>query len=175
MLAAAAVAVGPERITVVGQRLRFGTMSVRCAIGRGGIRADKREGDGATPSGLFPLREVLYRADRVRAPVAALPVSSIGPLDGWSDDPADPDYNHRVTMPRAFHTEPLWRADHLYDLLAVIGASDDPVVSGRGSAIFLHVASARYGPTDGCVAVSMPDLLALLARCGRETEIEIRV
>jgi L,D-peptidoglycan transpeptidase YkuD (ErfK/YbiS/YcfS/YnhG family) len=170
---AGAPAPAPARIVVAGGRLRFGDFSVRCAVGRTGVRADKREGDGATPTGRFPLREVLFRPDRGKAPPTGLPISAIGPDDAWSDDPADPRYNQRVTEPSRFHAEPLWRRDGLYDVLAVIGTNDHPVVPGRGSAIFLHIARPNYGGTDGCVAIARPDLLRLLALCAAATEIEI--
>lgn len=173
LLAAVAAGPPPERIVVAGGRLRFAGLSVRCAVGRNGARADKREGDGVTPTGRFPLREVLFRPDRGAAPATGLPVSPIARADAWSDDPSDPRYNRRVTMPSRFHAEPLWRRDALYDVLAVIGVNDDPVVPGSGSAIFLHVARPDYGGTDGCVAIARPDLLRLLALCTPATAIEI--
>jgi L,D-peptidoglycan transpeptidase YkuD (ErfK/YbiS/YcfS/YnhG family) len=119
------------------------------------------------------LREVLYRPDRGPKPATALPVSTIAAADAWSDDPADPAYNQRVTTPRPFHSETLWRSDALYDVLAVIGANDSPVLPGRGSAIFLHIAPPKYGGTDGCVGVARGDLLRILAQCGRQTVIAI--
>jgi L,D-peptidoglycan transpeptidase YkuD (ErfK/YbiS/YcfS/YnhG family) len=92
-----------------------------------------------------------------------VPVEPIGPQDGWCDDPADPAYNRPVRLPYAGRHEELWRADHIYDIIGVLGWNDDPVVRGRGSAIFLHLARPGYPPTDGCVALDLPELLALLA------------
>ena len=120
---------------------------VRCALGQGGLGADKREGDGATPEGCFPLRRVMYRADRVDRPRTALPVRALRADDGWCDDPADRHYNGPVRIPCAAGHEVLWRADEIYDVLVVLGFNDDPVVPGRGSAIFLHVARPDYTPT----------------------------
>ena len=137
----------------------------RCALGCAGIRADKREGDGATPAGAFALRRVLYRADRVEPPQTGLTGRAIGPTDAWSDDPADPRYNQPVTRPHAFSHEALWRDDGLYDVIVVIGHNDAPIVPGRGSAVFIHVARPGYAPTAGCVASALPDLLALLRDC----------
>lgn len=145
--------------------LMWQSRRARCALGRGGVRADKREGDGATPAGTFPLREVWYRPDRAAPPVTRLPVRAIGAEDGWCDDPLDPAYNRRVRLPYAGRHERLWRADALYDVLAVIGYNDDPPEPGRGSAIFLHVAGSGFAATEGCVALALPDLLALLAAC----------
>ena len=136
--------------------------SWRCALGRGGVRLHKEEGDGATPAGRLPLRRILYRADRVPAPRTALPREPIGAQDGWCDDPGHADYNRQVRLPHPARHEELWRRDGLYDVVGVLGWNDAPVLRGRGSAIFLHVARADYAPTEGCVALSRPDLLAVL-------------
>jgi L,D-peptidoglycan transpeptidase YkuD (ErfK/YbiS/YcfS/YnhG family) len=135
----------------------------RAALGKGGVRADKQEGDGATPSGLLPLRRVLYRADRVPAPVCSVPVEPIAPEDGWCDAPDSPSYNRRVRLPFDAGAEALWRADHLYDIVGVLGWNDSPVLRGRGSAIFLHVARDDLAPTEGCVGLRLGDLRTLLA------------
>lgn len=148
---------------------------VRCAVGRAGINFEdsKREGDGTTPCGRFPLRRVLYRADRVQRPMTGLPVQALTPADGWSDDPADPLYNHPVTLPRAYSHEALWRDDGLYDVIVVIGHNDDPVIPGHGSAVFIHVAAPDYAPTEGCVALALADLLELLKTCRPGNSISI--
>lgn len=147
---------------------------VRCALGRGGVRPDKREGDGATPAGCHPLRRVLYRPDRGAAPSTRLPLRPLQPDDGWCDDPADPAYNRLVTTAHPAHHERLWRDDGLYDIIAVLGYNDMPVLAGRGSAIFLHVASPDYRPTEGCVALAAADLRALLADCAEGDRLCVR-
>jgi len=144
-------------------RLVLGLRTCRAALGRGGVRANKREGDGATPAGLLPLRRVLYRADRGVIPRAAVPREPIGPGDGWCDDPGHPDYNRQVRLPHPARCEELWRRDGLYDIVGVLGWNDAPVARGRGSAIFLHVARPDYAPTEGCVALAAEDLRAVLA------------
>jgi L,D-peptidoglycan transpeptidase YkuD (ErfK/YbiS/YcfS/YnhG family) len=141
---------------------RWGARTMRCALGRAGIATAKREGDGATPAGTFPFRRVLYRADRLAPPQTALPAQPIGPADGWCDDPADPLYNRPVTLPYAARHERMWREDHLYDLVVVLGHNDDPVRPGAGSAVFLHVAAPGYGPTAGCVGLAPDDLLRVV-------------
>lgn len=152
--------VGPDGI------VRFGGETYPGVIGRSGISSAKREGDGATPAGEFPLRAVWYRPDRMPAPLTNLPVREIGPGDGWCDDPASPDYNRRVSLPHAASSENLWREDGLYDVLIVVGHNDDPVLAGRGSAIFVHVAAPGGGPTEGCVALAKPDLLSVARGLG---------
>jgi len=137
---------------------------LRCAVGRSGIAADKREGDGATPAGRFAFRRVLYRPDRLAAPPAtALPHAPLTPEDGWCDDPADPAYNRAVRLPYGARCERLWRDDGLYDAIVVLAHNDAPPVAGRGSAIFLHVAAPGFPATEGCVALALHELLRLLA------------
>lgn len=138
---------------------------MRCALGRAGIAADKREGDGATPAGIFPFRQVLFRADRIAPPATALPSRPLVASDGWCDDPAHPLYNRPVTLPFAAGHEMLMRTDALYDVIVVLGHNDAPVVPGRGSAIFLHIAAPGFAPTEGCIALARDDLLAVLAEC----------
>jgi L,D-peptidoglycan transpeptidase YkuD (ErfK/YbiS/YcfS/YnhG family) len=136
----------------------------RCALGPGGVKAAeaKREGDGASPAGAWPIRRVLYRPDRRAAPQTALPTAPLSPDDGWCDAPVDPAYNRQVKLPYGASAERLWREDHVYDLIVVLGHNDDPVVSGAGSAIFLHLARADFAPTEGCVALAAADLETLL-------------
>lgn len=135
----------------------------RAALGRGGVRRDKQEGDGATPAGILPLRRVLYRADRLPPPDCAVPVEPIAATDGWCDDPKAREYNHPIRLPHDARHEELWRRDALYDIVGVLGWNDSPVVRGRGSAIFLHVARPDYAPTEGCIALNLSDLRRVLA------------
>ncbi len=145
-------------------RLVLGGQVFRAALGRGGVRADKQEGDGATPAGLLALRRVLYRADRGPLPLTVLAREPIAASDGWCDDPAHPDYNRQVRLPHPARCEALWRDDGVYDLLAVLGWNDAPVLRGRGSAIFLHVARPDHAPTEGCIALAPAALREVLAR-----------
>lgn len=146
---------------------------VSVALGRSGIRADKREGDGATPRGVWHACEVRYRADRGRRPQTRLPVRRIRPGDGWCDEPGDARYNRPVRLPlRASHEE-MWREDGLYDLVVVLDHNCRPRRARRGSAVFLHIARGAFEPTAGCVAFRPADLRRLLARISRATAIEI--
>lgn len=145
--------------------LDLGARKVRCALGKSGVKsaADKREGDMASPAGVWPMRRVLFRPDKREPPVTALPVEPINPNDGWCDAPEDPAYNRPVSLPHATSAEAMWREDGLYDVVIVLGHNDDPPVAPMGSAIFLHIARPGYLPTEGCVAVSRDDMDALLA------------
>jgi L,D-peptidoglycan transpeptidase YkuD (ErfK/YbiS/YcfS/YnhG family) len=154
------------RVTNQGnnQYTDWGAGARRCSVGHGGIALKIREGDGITPVGAWPLRMVLYRPDRLAAPRCALPVAPLRPQDGWCDTPTDPDYNTLVRLPHSGSAESMWRDDHLYDIVVVVGYNDDPVIAGKGSAIFLHLARADFSPTAGCVALPLPDLLEALAQ-----------
>jgi L,D-peptidoglycan transpeptidase YkuD (ErfK/YbiS/YcfS/YnhG family) len=159
-------------IVMAGGTLTLQNETFRAALGRGGVRADKQEGDGATPVGVLPLRKVLYRADRGATPACSVAVQAIVRGDGWCDDPAYPDYNRLVRLPIGASAEDLWRDDALYDIIGVLGWNDSPVQPNRGSAIFLHIARADYAPTDGCVALA-PDHLRRVLAMGL-TELVVR-
>lgn len=156
--------------------LDLGGRQARCALGKAGVKpaADKREGDLASPAGVWPIRRVLYRPDRGGPPRTALPTLALSPEDGWSDDPGDAAYNRAVKLPHAGSHEAMWRDDHLYDLVVVLGHNDDPPEPGKGSAIFLHLAREGYAPTEGCVALARPDLEELLAAAHPGDAVEIR-
>lgn len=149
---------------------------MRCALGKGGVRpaAEKSEGDGASPAGIWPIRWVFYRPDRLAAPQTALKTRPLTPHDGWCDDASSPDYNKLVKLPFVPSHEVLWRDDHVYDIIVVLGHNDDPPVPGLGSAIFLHLAREAYAGTEGCVAVAMDDMLDLLRQAEPGDAVEIR-
>ena len=143
--------------------MRIETIQLPAWLGAAGIRRHKEEGDYATPAGSLVLRRVLYRADRGAAPACAVPREALAPNDGWCDDPRHPDYNMAVHLPHPGRHERLWRDDRLYDIIGVLGWNDDPVVRGRGSAIFLHLTTPGGGPTAGCIALEPDALLQVLA------------
>src|SRR5512147_2461712 len=100
---------------------RLGERSFPCALGRSGLVADKREGDGGTPIGRFAFRRLLYRADRIAHVETRLPALHIERDDGWCDDPADAAYNKPVHLPYPARHELLWLDSNLYDLIVIIG------------------------------------------------------
>ncbi len=157
-------------------RLEGGGLSLRCALGKGGVllAAEKREGDGASPIGIWPIRRIWYRPDKGAAPETGVPVIALRPEDGWCDAPEDTHYNRWVPLPYPASHERLWREDSLYDLFAELGYNDDPPAPGKGSAIFLHVARPRYQPTEGCVALAESDLRAVLKQVRAGSSLEIR-
>jgi L,D-peptidoglycan transpeptidase YkuD (ErfK/YbiS/YcfS/YnhG family) len=146
---------------------------LRCALGRSGVRAAKREGDGATPRGTFALERTHYRRDRILRPRTALALRSTRPADGWCDAASDRNYNRPVTHPYPVSAEHLWRRDGLYDLLVVVDYNRRPRRRGCGSAIFMHVAGTGLAPTEGCIALARRDLVKVLAATGPGTRLVV--
>jgi len=149
---------------------------IPCLIGKGGpIAADaKREGDGATPLGRWPIRTILLRPDRFAAPTGLhLPWRWLRPDDGWSDDPEDAAYNRPVRHPYPTSAERLWREDGAYDVIITLAHNDAPPKPGGGSAIFLHCTAERDF-TEGCVAIGRADLLDILAALSPGDGVNIR-
>jgi L,D-peptidoglycan transpeptidase YkuD (ErfK/YbiS/YcfS/YnhG family) len=151
----------------------LGQSAFACALGRAGIQARKREGDGATPAGRWALLHVLYRSDRIARPVTALPVDAISPTDGWCDAPNDRNYNSLVQMPYPESAEEMWREDSIYDLVVVLDHNSHPRKRSGGSAVFIHLAREAYTPTQGCIALNEQDLRLLLQACGPGSHISI--
>jgi L,D-peptidoglycan transpeptidase YkuD (ErfK/YbiS/YcfS/YnhG family) len=143
------------------------------ALGRSGILANKREGDGGTPKGDFRPLRLWWRADRHPRPRTFLPVRAIGPDDAWCEDPADRHYNQPVKLAPNQGGDRLRRDDHLYDYIVEIDHNTRPRIAGRGSAVFLHLARADFSPTAGCVSMTRGAMLRLLARLGPRTRIVI--
>jgi L,D-peptidoglycan transpeptidase YkuD (ErfK/YbiS/YcfS/YnhG family) len=142
--------------------LMAGPLHIPVALGRGGIRADKREGDGATPRGTFRLLRLWWRADRGPRPRTRLPARHIRR------------YNRPITRAHPADGDRLWRGDHLYDLIVELDHNTRPRIAGRGSAVFVHVARPAFEPTAGCVALRAPDLRRLLEQLGRNIRIIIQ-
>ncbi len=153
-------------LTVAGQ-------VIPVALGRGGIRSNKREGDGGTPAGMFHPVRLWWRADRHPRPPTLLPVRAIGPEDAWCEDPGDRHYNQPVRLDRHRGGDRLRRDDHLYDFIVEIDHNTSPRIAGRGSAVFLHLARQNFAPTAGCVSMTRPAMLQLLKRLGPQTRIVI--
>ena len=150
-----------------------GALAIPVALGRGGIRANKREGDGGTPRGSVRLRRLWWRADKYPRPHTSLPTQRIGAEDGWCENPADRHYNRPVKVPQHSDADRLKRKDDLYDFIIEIDHNTRPRVAGRGSAVFIHAARPGLAPTAGCVALELNALRRLLARIGPRTRFVV--
>ena len=153
--------------------LLTGGQVIPVALGRGGIKANKREGDGGTPKGTFRPRRLWWRADRNPRPHTFLPIRAIRPEDAWCEDPHSRHYNRPLRLDRDHTGDRLKRDDHLYDFIIEIDHNTRPRVAGRGSAVFLHLARTNFSPTAGCVAMTEAAMLRLLERIGPRTRIMI--
>lgn len=157
----------------------IGPLTVRCALGRTGMTFRKREGDGATPIGRWPVQRVLYRSDRLHGlrGGALRGALTLGHDDGWCDAAGDRNYNRPVRHPYPASAERLWRDDHLYDVIVVLAHNQVPRIKGGGSAIFMHLAgetdSGGLAPTAGCVALRRRDLAVVLDHLGPGSAVRV--
>ena len=159
--------VGPWGARFLGRR-------IPCAHGRGGIQAIKQEGDLASPAGAWRLLWLYWRADRMARPGTELPATPLGPQQGWSEAPEDPDYNRPIRHPHGFPADRMRRGDALYDICAVTDQNMNPTVPGGGSAIFVHLWRKPRHPTAGCIAFRRRDLEWILARWTPRSRVVIR-
>ena len=156
-------------LVLTRQGIRFRNRLIPCSIGRGGVTADKREGDGATPVGKHRIMGLYYRPDRLPAPAPwAIPIR---PFDLWSDDITDPAYNHLVRTPHPFSHETMRRSDPLYDMVLITDWNWPRAIPGKGSAIFLHIWRKPHHPTQGCVAFSRENLLWIIQRLTPDSQL----
>ena len=153
--------------------LEAGPLHIRAALGASGIRANKREGDRATPKGSFRLVRLWWRADRASRPCTRLPLRRIRMSDAWCEDPHDRRYNRSIRLAAEARGDRLWRDDHLYDFVIELDHNTRPRIAGRGSAVFLHLARPGFRPTAGCVALGAGSFRRLLGRVGPHTRIVI--
>ncbi len=150
-----------------------GPRALPVALGHGGIKANKREGDGATPRGAFRLRRLWWRAERHPRPATLLPARRIKPDDGWCEDPANRQYNRPIRIPSGSGVDRLARTDTLYDFIIELDHNSRPRIAGRGSAVFIHAARPGFKPTAGCIALELKSLRRLLAHMGPRTRIVV--
>lgn len=153
--------------------LTAGALTIPVALGRGGILANKREGDGGTPRGSFRPRQLWWRGDRHSRPRTFLPARTICDTDAWCEDAGDRHYNQAIRLGPEQGGDRLKRTDHLYDFIIEIDHNTKPRIAGRGSAVFLHLARDNFGPTAGCVSMTKAAMLQLLRRLGPRTRIII--
>ena len=146
---------------------------LKCSIGKSGITHVKKEGDLATPKGVFKLGLLYYRKDRNKSLKSKLKKRVIKKNMGWCDDIKSKKYNQEIHFPFKYGAEKLYRKDKMYDIFIIIKHNHFPIVKGRGSAIFLHLTNKKYKPTKGCVAIQKKDFLKILPLINRDTKISI--
>ena len=145
----------------------------KCVIGYNGLSDNKYEGDGCTPVGSFKINKILFRPDKINNNRFNLQSEIIEEKDGWCDDIRSDFYNKKIRFPFEYSAEHLYRKDDLYDIICIIDYNLNPIIKGRGSAIFLHVASDNYSPTQGCVAIKKEELLEIALNLEKSSLIKI--
>ena len=146
---------------------------IKCAIGKKGITKNKKENDLKTPSGIFKLKKIFYRKDRIKFIRTPLKKKYIKKNVGWCDDPNSKYYNREIKFPFKGSAEKLWRKDSIYDLIIVLNYNFNPIIKNKGSAIFLHICKKNYAPTKGCVAINKKDMINLLVNIKSNTKLII--
>ena len=146
-----------------------------CAIGRAGLTTNKIEGDHKTPVGEFKFNKIYYRKDRLGEMLFKIPFAIIEENDGWCDDPKSKLYNQHIQFPFDASAERLFRDDDLYDIICVLNYNTNPIVPGKGSAIFLHICKPNFAGTEGCVAIEKKNILKLVNLIDFNTKLIIKV
>ena len=155
------------------ENLLFKKLKFKCSLGKNGVTKNKVEGDKCTPSGIYRLKQVFYRADRINKITTNLKKIKIKKNMGWCDDPSSKRYNRLIKIPYKFSHEKLYRKDHIYDIVVILNYNMNPVVKKRGSAIFIHITKKNYLKTLGCIALKKNDLLEILNKVKKDNIIKI--
>jgi L,D-peptidoglycan transpeptidase YkuD (ErfK/YbiS/YcfS/YnhG family) len=153
--------------------LKYKNFKFRCALGKGGIKQKEREGDFITPKGKFKLIKIYYRSDRIKKINSTLKKIKIKKNMGWCDDVSSNYYNKQIKINKKISHEKLHRKDNVYDIIVVLNYNLNPIIKGKGSAIFLHIAKKNYNKTQGCIALKKNELLSLISKIKKNTQIRI--
>ena len=153
--------------------LNYKNLKYRCALGKSGIKKKKKEGDNVTPSGVFKIIKIYYRADKIKKIISPIKKIQIKKNMGWCDDSKSNFYNQQINLPSKFGYEKLYRNDNLYDLIIVINYNMNPIIKNKGSAIFIHIAKNYYKKTKGCIALKKKNLIELISLIKKNTKIKI--
>ena len=160
-------------ILIKDKYLLYNDYKVKCSIGKRGINIKKKEGDLITPKGIFKIMNIYYRKDKVKNILTNFKMIPIKKNMGWCDDPRSIKYNKLIKYPFSFKSEKLYRSDNIYDIVLVLNFNMRPIKKNKGSAIFIHVASRKFSPTKGCVAIKKTDLKKIIRFITKKTKIKI--
>ncbi len=153
--------------------LKYKNLKFRCSLGKAGIGKKKIEGDNITPKGTFKIVNIYFRKDRIKNIISKLKLIKIKRTMGWCDDPKSKKYNQLIKLPTKYHHEKLYRSDKLYDIVIILNYNMNPIVKGKGSAIFLHLSKNLNNKTSGCVALRKKDMLELIKIIKKSTKVII--
>ena len=155
------------------ENLLFKNLKFKCSLGKNGVTKNKIEGDKCTPSGTYRLKQVFYRADRIKKFSTNIKKIKIKKNMGWCDDSSSKRYNQLIRVPTKFSHEKLYRKDGIYDIIVVLNYNMNPVIKKKGSAIFMHIAKKNYSKTLGCIVLKKNDLLEILNKVKKNNKIKI--
>jgi len=153
--------------------LKYKNLKFRCALGSAGVKKKTKEGDNITPKGIFKIIKIYYRPDKIKKITTLIKTIKIKKNMGWCDDPKSRFYNKQIKLPSKLGHEKLYRSDNLYDLIAVLNYNTKPIIKNKGSAIFIHIAKKNFSKTKGCIAVKKEDLIYLLTKIKKNTQVKI--
>ena len=160
-------------INIKKKFLYFKEYKIKCSIGKRGITSRKLEGDQKTPKGVFNIKSMLYRKDRIPKVKSQIKKIIIKKNMGWCDDSSSRYYNRLVKLPFNLSAEKLWLKARVYDVIIIINYNLKPTIKNKGSAIFLHIAKRNYRPTKGCIAITKKDIILLISKMNNKTKIKI--
>ena len=155
------------------ENLIFKNLKFKCSLGKNGVTKNKIEGDKCTPSGTYRLKQVFYRADRIKKFSTNIKKIKIKKNMGWCDDSSSKRYNQLIRVPTKFSHEKLYRKDGIYDIIVVLNYNMNPVIKKKGSAIFMHIAKKNYSKTLGCIGLKKNDLLEILSKVKKNNKVKI--
>jgi L,D-peptidoglycan transpeptidase YkuD (ErfK/YbiS/YcfS/YnhG family) len=153
--------------------LQYRNLKFRCALGKAGIKKKKKEGDNATPKGIFKIMKMYYRPDKIKNITTKIKKIKIKKDMGWCDDSSCHLYNQQIKLPNKFSYEKLFRNDNLYDLILVLNYNINPTIKHKGSAIFVHIAKNCYEKTKGCITLKKEHLIELISKIKTNTKLKI--
>ena len=160
-------------IIIKNNYLLFNDYRIKCALGKRGIGNKKKEGDFITPRGIFKIKFILYREDRIKNLNTILKKIQIKKKMGWCDDVSSDEYNKLITLPSKYKYEKLFRKDNVYDIVLVLNYNMKPIRKFNGSAIFIHIAKQKFTKTEGCIAIKKIELKKIVKRINHNTRIKI--
>ena len=158
-------------INIKKKFLYFKEYKIKCSIGKRGITSRKVEGDQKTPKGVFTIKSMLYRKDRIPKVKSQIKKKIIKKNMGWCDDTESKRYNKMIKFPFNLSAEKLWIRENIYDVIIIINYNLRPIIKNKGSAIFLHIAKKNYKPTKGCIAIAKKDIILLAGKINKKTRI----
>ena len=168
--------------TIYKSKLIFMKKIFLCQLGRNGKVPSykKREGDKCTPKGKFIIKSIFLRKDKkLNIPLKKSLKSKIFFIRenfGWCDDVDSKRYNQLVNLIPNFNYshEKLYRYDDVYDIILEINYNQNPIISKKGSAIFIHCSFNDLRNTNGCVAIKKNNLKFIINNLQNINYIYIR-